>query len=210
MGDRYGIEQRRLRRVTVRWGPQERRHLALVPVFDAGYKVLGMVGMDSDSPPMWYPGVPLIVEPGRMTFKSSLSTSSPEWSEVPPELLEACYFLDPWGAILALVPHLTGAPPLDGAVNLVGGRIQGERIVDLVFEPALHRVRAFVLRGRWHRQHRVPVLRLPALAQCLQRPRVPQLDVAALGAPPERPQGRLEQIVRVLGQPLLPPGDRKT
>jgi hypothetical protein len=209
MDDRYGIEQRLLRRVSVRWGPQERRHLAMVPLFDPGYKVLGLVGLDSDAPPRWYPGVPLTVERGRMVFRSSLSTASPEWSDVPPELLTECYFLDPWGAILALVPHVPGGPSLAGAVNLAGCRIRGERIVDIVFEPALHRVRALQLRGRWRRSGRVQVLRLPPLSQCLQRPTVPQLDAAALGAPPERPQGMLERFVRVLAQPLPPAGDRE-
>ena len=185
MVDRTGIAQRTLRRVRVLWGPQERRHEALIPVFDRGYKVLGLVGLDANGTLSWYPGVPLMVERGRLRFKSSLSDASPAWSEVPAGLLEGSCFLDSWGAIQALLPRQPGAPSLAGSLNLTGQRIRGRWIVDVVFEPGLHRVRAFVLAGRWGRGERIGVMRLPALAQSLRPARAEPLDATAIGPPPE-------------------------
>lgn len=198
MSQRTGLEQRRLRRITVQWGPQTREHLAVVPLFDAGYKVLGVVGLDADTEPMWYPGPPLIVEPRRLVFKSSLSDASPAWDEVPEGMLEGCYFHDAWGAVQVLVPQLPGAPSLRDSVNLAGNRIQGRPIQDVIFEPPLHRVRAFLLRRRWGRAQPVSVLMLPPLAQCLERSAVPPLDLSAMVPPPPRPEGRIDRVLRAI------------
>lgn len=200
-----GIPQRRLRRMTVHWGPHTREHLALVPIFDGGYKVLGLVGLDAspESAPVWYPGPPLVMERRRMMFKSSLSDMPPSWGEMDPGLLEDTYFHDPWGAIQALVPLVPDAPSLEGALNLAGNRIQGRPIVDVVFEPPLHRVRAMELRGRWGRTRTVPILRMPALAQAVEKGAVQPLDVSAFGAPPSRPEGWINRLLRRLVEPLL-------
>lgn len=212
MEHRMGMAQRRMRRMTVHWGPHSRTHLALLPIFDSSYKVLGMVGLDADAEqhPVWYPGNPLTVEPRRMVFKSSLSDAPPQWNEIEPGLLEDSYFHDPWGAIHALVPRVPGAPSLEGAVNLAGNRIRGQPIMDVVYEPTLHRVRALQLRGRWGRSRTVPILRLPGLRESLERGPVPQLDVDAYGPPPERPEGWISKLLRRVVEPLLqePPPER--
>jgi hypothetical protein len=205
MDDRTGVAHRRLTNLRVHWGPQVREHLAVVPLFEGGYRVLGLVGLAADADPVWYPGVPLVVQRKQLVFRSSHSEASPQWSEVPPGLLEGVYFLDPWGAILSLVPRLPGAPSLEGAVNLATAQVRGERPVDLLYEPALHRVRAIRLRGRWGGSHLVSVLRLPALAECTVRDVVPQLDITALGPPPQRPESWVERIVRRL-KPRATPG----
>jgi len=194
---RTGITQRQLQRVTVHWGPQQRRHMALVPLFDAGYKVLGLAGLDMVGAPLWYPGVPLTVERRRLVFRSSLSDASPQWSEAPAEALDHCYFFDTWGAVQVLVPREPGAPAFAHAVNLAGNRIQGERVLDVIFEPALHRVRAFLLRGRWGRRHEVLVFRVRALERAVRFGPAPIPD-AAPTVPPAAPSGWMGRLMRAL------------
>jgi hypothetical protein len=204
MNDRHGTSQRKLYNLRVQWGPQELRHLAVIPVFDRGYKVLGLVGLDSERPPVWYPGVPLVVQPRLLVMRSSLSDASPEWHEVEPGHLENVCFFDSWGAILALVPKMPGAPSLAGSVNLVGGRIRGQRIVDVIYESSLHRVRALRLRPAWGRARDVPILRIPALWENLEQSLVQPLDLEAFGPPPARPESWIERIARLVTSTRAP------
>jgi hypothetical protein len=223
MVDRTILAQRRLRRFRVYWGPQVLRHEALVPVFDGSYKVFGLIALDAEAPPTWYPGAPLTVERRLLLFRSSLSEAPPRWRDVPPELLQACFYFDPWGAIETLLPAVAGAPSMAQATNLAASRIHGERVADVLFEPTLHRVRALMLRRGWGLAHRVEVLRLPPLRQIARRadpppwagaaaalsqagmgagtPQAgpaagaPQASLAA-GAPPEQPQGWFARAAR--------------
>lgn len=173
-----GTEQRTLQRLTVQWGPQVRRYRVVVPFFDAGYKVLGLAAVGSDFGVTWYPGAPWKVEPHRLAYKDLGLDAPPPWSEVPTGLLERAYFFDPTGAIALMLPRQPGAPSLAGAVNLTGTSLRGQSVQDIVFEPALHRVRALMLGGRWGRVQRVSVMRLGALPRGLPSvvARVPASD----------------------------------
>jgi hypothetical protein len=210
MGAPSGIEQRSLRRFGVRWGAELRRHDALVPLFDEACRVLGLVGLDVMTGVTWYPGVPLTVERRALIFKVGHLAAPPAWSEVPPGLLERCGYFDRSGLLAVLMALQPGAPSLAGALNLAGRRIGEGRVVDAIYEPTLHRVRALALRGRWGRVRRVSILRLPGLAAALRAG--PQR--AALSAPMVVPlagrPGAARRLVRLLRRlPRLPDAPRQ-
>lgn len=184
MASAAGIEQHDLQRLAVRWGPNERPYRLIVPLFDSGYKVLGLAAVDRDLRVTWYPGAPWKVEPRQLAYKDLGTEGPPPWSEVPTGLLEGCYFFDPSGVITLMVPRQPGAPSLAGAVNLAGTSLRGQPVQDVVFESALHRVRALTLRGRWGRPQRVSVMRLGPLPRGLPVVSGPSAPAAGGGAMP--------------------------
>ena len=202
-----GVQQRTLRRTLCQWGDQSRTHFVLVPFFHSDYKVIGIVGWSPNEEPVWYPGVPLIVDRRRLVFKNSATELPPPWAELPADTFDGAYYHDSWGALKAEIQMMPGAPSLERAANLAGSRLSGRRILDVLFEPPLHRVRAFVLKERFFRNRTVSIMSMPALTEALQPPaktkaRAPTLDAVSL-----RREGWITRLIRkaLAPNPRAPP-----
>lgn len=198
-----GVQQRTLRRTLCQWGDQSRTHFVLVPFFHSDYKVIGIVGWSPNEEPVWYPGVPVTVARRRLVFKGSLTELPPPWAELPADTFDGAYYHDSWGALKAEIQMMPGAPSLERAANLAGSRLSGRIIVDVMFERPLHRVRAFVLKGRFFRNRIVSILSMPALTEALQPPaktkaRAPTLDAVSL-----RREGWITRLIRKALAPNL-------
>ena len=202
-----GVQQRTLRRTLCQWGDQSRTHFVLVPFFHSDYKVIGIVGWSPNEEPVWYPGVPVTVDRRRLVFKNSLTELPPPWAELPADTFDGAYYHDSWGALKAEIQMMPGAPSLERAANIAGSRLSGRRILDVLFEPPLHRVRAFVLKGQFFRNRTVSIMSMPALTEALQPPaktkaRAPTLDAVSL-----RREGWITRLIRkaLAPNPRAPP-----
>ncbi len=191
-----GVQQRTLRRTLCQWGDQSRTHFVLVPFFHSDYKVIGIVGWSPNEEPVWYPGVPVIVERRRLVFKDALTALPPPWAELPANAFDEAYYHDSWGALKAEIQMMPGAPSLERAANLAGSRLSNRRILDVLFEPPLHRVRAFVLKGQFFRNRTVSIMSMPALAEALQTPTEKDERARAPIVVPPRKEGWITRLIR--------------
>jgi hypothetical protein len=183
MDGTIGMRQRNLRRMDCYWGDAHTRHAALVPFFHNDYRVRGLVGYAVGEPPRWYPGVPVVVERRRLIFKTAEREHPPAWSELEREHFAGAFFHDPWGMLEAMLSVIPDTPPMLDAMNLAGRRLQGRPVHDVIFEPPLHRVRAFEVRSGFFGTRTISILSMPALIESLDvRP--------SRGAPPEGPETR--------------------
>jgi hypothetical protein len=199
-----GVSQRELRRITCRWGPHAERHAALVPFFGKDYRVFGMLGISLGRMPVWYPGAPVSVSPGQLRYKDVLTERPPALATLEPGLFRGAYYLDPWRMLGGMMAMLEGAPGLDQAVNLAGRRLQGRPLLDVVYEPPLHRVRAFIVKRGWLGSERRSVLRMPALAEALDPlPRTVRGPMAPAGLGQEGGTA-LKRAARDMLEPGLP------
>ena len=198
-----GVQQRTLRRTLCQWGDQSRTHFVLVPFFHSDYKVIGIVGWSPNEDPVWYPGVPVTVERRRLVFKGSLTKLPPPWAELPANAFDEAYYHDSWGALKAEIQMMPGAPSLERAANLAGSRLSGRIIVDVMFERPLHRVRAFVLKGRFFRNRTVSIMSMPALTEALQPPAKTEARTPALDAVPLPREGWITRLIRKALAPNL-------
>ena len=213
MNYRDGITQRSLRRLECHWGNSVRKHQLLVAVFHSDHKVKGFIGFSVEENPVWYPGVPLIVTRNRLTFKSANQDRPPAWGEVERELFQGVYFFDAWGALASVLPAVPDAPPLAGGINLARATVESRPIVDVVFEPHLHRLRALLVRHRGFFTRRMEVMTLGAFAEVIQSGKRPRgMDYGkgpASGNPPPVQEGFFTRwLRRALTGRDAGPGDR--
>lgn len=180
MNSNRSIGQRNLRRVICVWGDVEREHQLLLPLFGKDHKVRGLIGFSAQAPPVWYPEIPVMTQGRRMGFKSAYREHPPPWEEVERDLFEGCYYFDIWSAMAGVLPTVPGAPSIYGSVNLARARLLGRPILDVFFEPQLHRVRTLLVRERWWRKRHYDVLMLPAFAEAIDAPAAPDAVLAGL------------------------------
>lgn len=167
-----GTPQRRLHRVRCGWGREEHGHQVAYPVFDSGYKVLGILAYTLGEPPLWYAAVPNHVQGRELRFKSPYQEWGPvPVNELPDSPFAGTYLCDPWHVIRAALEYFRPMPDWPMPTDLFERTIDGQPIIDCVFEPPLHRVRGFVLRrGSLWRTRRVSILMIPALEHALDPP----------------------------------------
>lgn len=182
MGQRELTGQRTLRDMECVWGRQVRKHLLVMPLFHADYKVRGMIGFSSLENPLWYPGVPTAVESRRLTFKDAFYDHPPSWGELERDLFQGAYYFDSWLAVANWWPQLPDAPSPEGGVNLALATIRSRSIAEVYFEPSLHRLRALGLRESFFRTRRTDVFSLPSF-----------VDSIVPGGAARRGQGGLSQ-----------------
>ena len=127
----------------------------------------------------------------------------PPWAELPANTFDETYYHDSWGALKAEIQMMPGAPSLERAANLAGSRLSGHLILDVLFERPLHRVRAFVLRGRFFRNRTVSIMSMPALTEALQPPAKAKARARALDAVPLRREGWITRLIRKALAPNL-------
>jgi hypothetical protein len=168
-----GIRQRELSRVACEWGRDLRVHAVAFLVFGRNYKVQGVLGYSLGLEPLWYGEPPAFVARNGLRFKAPFQEGGPiPVSGTEPETFEGTFLCDSWGIVEeGMRAAFRGERPLP--VNVHGQGFLGRTIVDVVFEPTLHCVRAVVLRRGTFRQETCSVLAIPALAENL-RPAAPQ------------------------------------
>ena len=162
---------RSLRRYECRWGDFSRKHHLVIPIFQANHKVKGFLGFSVEDFPVWYPGIPIIVERKRLVFKSAYDDRPPSWGEVDRELFADAYFFDPWDAVASVLPRISQAPPLKGGINLARATLQSRPMIDVYFEPALHRLRAIEVVDWLIFKRRIDVTTLPAFPEAIETSR---------------------------------------
>jgi hypothetical protein len=188
-----GVRQEELRRVTCQWGDYSRSHSAILPFFQADYKVFGLMGFSLGTAPAWYPGVPVHIEKRMLLFKDAYADAPPPLAGLDEETFADAYYYDPWRVLAAVFATEPGFPPLAGALNLADQKLLGKPITDLLFEAQLHRLRGFVLKGWLFRVHRISTLQIPNLAEAIE-------PLGDQGRPrPGMPQDLGEFLKRLLG-----------
>ncbi len=163
MQNMNGTHQSRLRRIIARWGKLQRRHKVLIPFFHDDYRVFGFMGVTPRVEPVWYPGLPVAVTPGEVSFKSLERDVPPGLAECDPDTFEGAYFYDGSQELAQLVMLNQRYPSFERTVNLANYRLKGRRVTDLAFERTLHRVRGFIIRSGWFSTTHVSIMRISSL-----------------------------------------------
>ena len=160
--------QRDLHRVECLWGDEVHRHAALYPVFQRDYKVRGLIGFTPGQRPLWYPNIPFGIDGKTVRFKESHEDDAAkpieEWE---PDHLRGAYFCDPWQMLGAAIADAPNSGQLGKWSDLFEKRIPRGQIVDLAFEPTLHRVRGVVVRRGLFGSRMYSTWEIPALAETL-------------------------------------------
>lgn len=156
------------------------RHPALLPIFGTDYKVRGMVGLLPLAPPLWYPGSPVAVTSERLVFKDTdyaeplpiaeLLALEGEQAQDEAERWKDALVFDPTRRIERWLRHSAAGRQdsmLPAPRNIAGQLLLGQPVLDVVYEPSLHRVRGFWVRRNWYSRHELSALGIPALRESL-------------------------------------------
>ena len=214
------MRQRALRKTECVWDKKVRMHSMLLPVFGSDYRVRGMIALSTEEAPLWYPGIPISLEAGRLTFKTGAREHPMGLHEVGPEAWEGSYYLDERHILERFLPWFGPGGEKPGPLNIQGGRIRGRKILDVVYEFSLHRVRWIDVRSGWLGSQLISVMSIPPLKDSLEP--APGMMMArgpfqegeseshapgGQAIPAEKP-GLLERIIRQsmeLDEPDTPP-----
>lgn len=168
MGTRVARRQRDLNRVECVIGDEVHRHAALYPVFQRDYKVRGLIGFTPGQGPLWYPDIPYSIDGKTVRFKVPYADDAAKpidgWDS---DHLRGAYFCDPWQILAAAIAAAPNSGQLGEWRDLFRMRIPRGEIVDLSFEPALHRVRGVVVRRGLFGTRMYSTWEIPALADSL-------------------------------------------
>lgn len=177
---RGGLRQSALRGVAVQWGRSEERLARAVPFFAADYKVLGLLGVTPQGGLRWYGGTPAHASARHVAFKDTAAGPPAEAAAaLDAKTLHDAFYFDPQEVLLIAATGQPAARALEAAVNLARHRLLDRRVVDVVYERSLHRVRGFLLAGPLGRPHPLAVYAVPGLR-------------ASLEPPPDSPETRMD------------------
>ncbi|HSG04805.1 MAG TPA: hypothetical protein VLB09_00250, partial [Nitrospiria bacterium] len=162
------VSQSHLKKIVCLWNKRERLHAMLLPVFESNHRVRGMIALSSSEAPVWYPGIPISARQGRITFKTGMEPDPLPLLAVERDTWAGTFCMDSNRWLERFLPRFGIAGGYLGPVNLEGGKIRGMRVLDVIYESGLHRVRWIKVRAGWFHTRKLSLLDLPPLSEVLE------------------------------------------